>query len=223
MARVMSKLFRLAEFFLHIDKHLGAAITAYGGATYLMLFLIIFCETGLVVTPFLPGDSLIFAAGTFSAIGTLNVWVLWLVLLLAAIIGDATNYWIGHALGPKVFRREDHWLFRKEHLERTRRFYDKYGDKTIVLARFVPIVRTFAPFVAGVGGMKYSRFAVFNILGGFVWVTLFTFGGYFFGNLPVVRKNFGLVVIVIILLSFVPALVECYKHWREKVKSSSVS
>lgn len=203
------------DVFLHLDKHLDAVISQYGTLTYILLFLIVFCETGLVVTPFLPGDSLIFAAGTFAAVGSLDIWMLWGLLLAAAIAGDALNYWIGHAIGPKVFRYDDHPIFRKEYLDRTRAFYAKYGSMTIVMARFVPIVRTFAPFVAGIGGMNYSHFAAYNVFGGFVWVTLFAFGGYFFGNIPAVRHNFTLVIIGIIAVSVVPGAVHLIRRRLE--------
>jgi membrane-associated protein len=202
----MDYLRQFADFFLHLDKHLGTVIADYGTLTYVILFAIVFAETGLVVTPILPGDSMIFAAATFAAVGSLDIWLLWGLLLFAAISGDAVNYWIGNSIGPKVFRYENHPVFKKEYLERTQGFYAKYGSMTIVIARFIPIVRTFAPFIAGIGGMSYRRFAAYNVAGGFLWVTLFTFGGYFFGNIPAVRDNFTLVMLGIILLSFVPPL-----------------
>lgn len=196
----------VVDVFLHLDKHLGAVIAQYGTLTYILLFLVIFCETGLVVAPFLPGDSLIFAASTFAAVGSLDIWLLWGLVLFAAIAGDALNYWIGHAIGPRVFRHENHPIFKREYLERTQRFYEKHGPKTVVLARFIPVIRTFAPFVAGVGGMSYPRFATYNILGGTIWVTLFAFGGYYFGNIPVVRDHFSLAIMGILAISFVPAI-----------------
>ncbi|MGH7462090.1 MAG: DedA family protein [Longimicrobiales bacterium] len=201
------------EFILHIDTHLQAIIADYGGWTYALLILIIFAETGLVITPFLPGDSLLFAAGTFAGLGSLNPLVLFVTLSIAAILGDTVNYWIGRAVGPRVFQKDTRFIKRK-HLERTQAFYAKYGGKAIVLARFMPIVRTFAPFVAGIGSMDYKRFVFYNIFGGVLWIGLFVFGGYFFGNLPVVRDNFSLVIIVIILLSILPAVIEYLRARR---------
>ncbi len=189
-------------------------IQQYGLWTYVILFVVIFCETGLVVTPFLPGDSLIFAAGTFAARGDLNVVGLFLGLSAAAVIGDTVNYWIGKIIGPKVFQKENSRVFKKAYLERTHKFYEKYGAETIIIARFVPIVRTFAPFVAGIGRMSYGKFLSYNVVGGVGWVALFTFGGYFFGNIPFVRRNFPLVIIAIIVISLVPAVVEILKHRR---------
>lgn len=206
----------LVDLFLHLDKHLGAVIQQYGVFTYGLLFTIIFMETGLVVTPFLPGDSLLFAAGTFAspALGSaLNVWALWFLLCVAAVIGDTANYWIGHFIGPRAFSGEIRFL-KKEYLDRTHDFYERHGGKTIVLARFVPIIRTFAPFVAGVGAMSYGRFLTYNVFGGILWVTLFTFGGYFFGNLPFVQDNFSLVVLAIIFISVMPAIIEVIKEKR---------
>jgi len=195
------------DFVLHLDRYLDLIIRSVGIWTYLILFGVIFIETGLVVTPFLPGDSLLFAAGAFAALGSLNVWFLFIALALAAILGDTVNYWIGHYIGPKVFTMNSRW-FKREYLERTQAFYDKYGGKTIFLARFVPIIRTFAPFVAGIGKMRYGYFISYNIFGGIVWTALFIFGGYFFGNMPFVRNNFSLVVIAIILISVMPAVIE---------------
>ncbi|MBN2550033.1 MAG: DedA family protein [Anaerolineales bacterium] len=206
----------LIDLFLHLDEHLSSIIQTYGTWTYLLLFLVIFMETGLVVTPFLPGDSLLFAAGTFAspALGSsLNIGLLWLLLCIAAVAGDTANYWIGHFIGPRAFSGEIRFL-KKEYLDRTHAFYEKHGGKTIILARFVPIIRTFAPFVAGVGAMTYGHFIAYNVVGGILWVTLFTFGGYFFGNLPFVKDNFSLVVIAIILISVMPAVVEVIKERR---------
>jgi len=196
------------EFFLHLDMHLHAAIQAYGIWTYLLLFLIIFCETGLVVTPILPGDSLLFAAGALAAGGSLNVVWLSVLLSVAAVLGDAANYTIGHFMGPKVFSQENGRFLKKEYLDRTHQFYEKYGGKTIIIARFVPIVRTFAPFVAGVGSMTYWRFASYNVIGGVAWVTICLFAGYAFGNLPIVKENFTLVILAIIFISLLPGLIE---------------
>jgi membrane-associated protein len=201
------------DLFLHLDKHLSVVIQTYGTWTYLLLFFIIFMETGFVVTPFLPGDSLLFAAGTFAspALGSaLNIWVLYLLLILAAVAGDTANYWIGHFIGPRAFSGEIRFL-KKEYLDRTEAFYQKHGGKTIVLARFVPIIRTFAPFVAGVGKMSYTHFISYNIIGGIAWVSLFTWGGYFFGNLPFVKENFSFVVLAIIFISILPAVIEVLK------------
>ena len=205
----------LIDFVLHIDQHLDEIIRNYGALTYLMLFLIVFMETGLVVTPFLPGDSLLFAAATFAALGSLNL--LWLILLLitAAILGDATNYFIGHKLGNKLIRTK--WV-KKEYLDKTHRFYEKHGGKTIIIARFVPIVRTFAPFVAGVGEMSYRRFASFNVIGGVLWVLSFLLAGYFFGNLPFVKNNFGLVIIAIIIISVLPAIIGWFSAHKPEQK-----
>jgi membrane-associated protein len=206
----------VVDFVLHLDVHLSELIQTYGVWTYFILFVVIFCETGLVVTPFLPGDSLIFAAGTFAARGDLKVVVLFLVLAAAAVIGDTVNYWIGKIIGPKVFQKENSRIFKKQYLERTHRFYEKYGAETIIIARFVPIVRTFAPFVAGIGRMTYGKFLSYNIVGGVAWVALFTFGGYFFGNIPFVKKNFSLVIIAIILISLLPMVYEFLKHRKKK-------
>ena len=197
---------------LHLDQHLDWVIRTYGIWTYAILFIIIFCETGLVVTPFLPGDSLLFASGTFVAIGSLDMGWLAGSLSLAAIAGDTLNYWIGHAMGPKVFTREDSRLLNKEHLNRTHRFYQKYGGKTIILARFVPIIRTFAPFVAGIGEMSYRRFIAFNVIGGIAWILFFILCGYFFGNIPVVRNNFFIVILTIIFISVLPIVIELLRQ-----------
>ena len=215
----MDLISRFVDLFLHLDQHLNTVISTYGTWTYLLLFVIIFMETGLVVTPFLPGDSLIFAAGTFAGMGSLNVWVLFFSLSLAAILGDTVNYWIGHYIGPRAFSGEVRFL-KKEYLDRTHAFYEKHGGKTIILARFVPIVRTFAPFVAGIGAMTYGKFITYNIVGGIAWVGLFTFLGYFFGSLPVVQENFALVVIAIILLSVSPAVYEILKERSRNARKS---
>ena len=209
---------KVVDFVLHLDAHLSALIQQYGLWTYVILFVVIFCETGLVITPFLPGDSLIFAAGTFAARGDLNVVGLFLALAAAAVIGDSVNYWIGKIIGPKVFQKENSRVFKKAYLERTHNFYEKYGAETIIIARFVPIVRTFAPFVAGIGRMSYGKFLSYNVVGGVGWVALFTFGGYFFGNIPFVRRNFSLVIIAIIVISLVPAVVEILKHRKGEKK-----
>jgi membrane-associated protein len=202
----------LIDLILHLDDHLSAIIIRFGTWTYLLLFLVIFLETGLVVTPFLPGDSLLFAAGTFAATGAFNPVLLWVLLFSAAILGDTVNYWIGHQIGPRVFER-DYRFLKREYLVRTQEFYERHGGKTIFLARFIPIIRTFAPFVAGVGTMNYGRFLAYNIVGGFVWTAGFIFGGYFFGNIPLVRENFSLAIIVIVLISVMPMAVEFGLSW----------
>jgi membrane-associated protein len=201
----------LIDLFLHLDKHLSAVIQTYGTWTYLFLFFIIFIETGFVVTPFLPGDSLIFAAGAFAGLGALNVVVLFVLLALAAILGDTVNYWIGHFIGPRAFSGEIRFL-KKEYMDRTHDFFERYGGKTIILARFVPIIRTFAPFVAGIGAMSYGHFITYNVVGGIAWVALFTFGGYFFGNLKIVQENFTFVVLAIIFISVLPAVIEFFRE-----------
>jgi len=202
----------IIDFFLHLDVHLGEIIKDYHAWTYLILFVIVFCETGLVVTPFLPGDSLLFAAGTFAALGSLDVVLLFVIISVAAILGDTVNYWIGHYIGPKIFNKENVRFLNKKHLERTHQFYEKYGGKTIIIARFIPIVRTFAPFVAGIGSMTYWRFIAYNIIGGLAWVAIFVFGGYFFGTQPVVKRNFSLVILAIILISVLPIVFEFIRH-----------
>jgi membrane-associated protein len=202
-------------FFLHLDTHLYAAIQAYGAWTYLLLFLIVFCETGLVVTPILPGDSLLFAAGALAAGSSLNIVWLAILLSVAAVLGDAVNYAVGHFMGPKVFSRPDSRFLKREYLDRTHQFYEKYGGKTIIIARFVPIVRTFAPFVAGVGSMTYWRFASYNIIGGVAWVTICLFAGYAFGNLPIVKENFTLVLLAIIFVSLLPGLFEFLRQRQQ--------
>lgn len=205
----------ILDFILHLDKHLNAIIQQFGLWTYLILFMVIFLETGFVVTPFLPGDSLLFAAGTFAAMGSFRVEWLIPLLIAAAILGDTVNYWIGHYVGPKVFHKEKTRFFKKEYLDRTHAFYEKHGGKTIIIARFIPIIRTFAPFVAGIGRMSYGRFIAYNIIGGIAWVVIFVLGGYFFGNIPVVRKNFTLVIMVIIIISVIPGFVEYFRHRRK--------
>jgi membrane-associated protein len=208
----------LIDFVLHIDVHLGELISVYGTLVYIFLFLIIFVETGLVVTPFLPGDSLIFAAGTFAAIGSLNPILLFVLLAAAAILGDTANYWIGHFFGERLIANPKIPI-KKEHIDKTNAFFDKYGGKTIFLARFVPFVRTFAPFVAGIGKMHYGQFILYNFFGGVVWVALFTFLGYFFGNVPIVKHNFSIVIIAIVIISVIPAFFEAFRNRRTKKTS----
>ncbi len=213
---------RLVDLFLHVDQQLEAIISQYGALTYAILFAIIFMETGLVVTPFLPGDSLLFAAGTFAspALGApLNIWVVWGLLFIAAVLGDSVNYYIGHRYGLRLFKTNNRFLnkvLRPSYLERTEAFYAKHGGKTIVLARFVPIVRTFAPFVAGVGSMTYPHFLTYNVLGGFLWVSIFVLAGYFFGSVPFVQENFELVIVGIIAISVIPMIYEFVRNRLEK-------
>jgi len=200
------------EILMHLDRHLDLVIRSYGTWTYGILFLIIFLETGLVVTPFLPGDSLLFAGGTFAALGSLDVKWLIISLSTAAIAGDTVNYWIGNVVGPKVFNKERSRFLNKKYLHRTHQFYERYGGKTIILARFIPIIRTFAPFVAGIGTMTYRRFIIYNVSGGIAWVTLFVLGGYMFGNIPVVKQNFSIAIFAIIILSILPGIIEFLRH-----------
>ncbi len=206
----------LIDFILHLDKYLSAIIQVYGAWTYFLLFLIIFCETGLVVTPFLPGDSILFATGTFAALGSMNVVWLFIIISAAAITGDTVNYWVGHFIGPKIFARENVRFLNKKYLERTHRFYEKHGGKTIIIARFIPIIRTFAPFVAGIGQMSYWRFISYNIIGGITWPAIFIFGGYYFGNINFVKNNFSAVIIAIIIISVIPAITEFLREFCKK-------
>jgi membrane-associated protein len=203
------------DLFLHLDQHLSRVIADYGVWTHLILFLIVFAETGLVVTPFLPGDSLLFAAGTFAALGSLDLWLLIVLLLAAAILGDTVNYWVGAWIGPRAFGGNVKFL-RKDYLDRTHAFYQKHGGKTVILARFVPIIRTFAPFVAGVGAMSYPKFITYNVVGAVLWVGIFVPAGYFFGNIPAVRKNFTLVILAIIALSVLPFAFEAIRARRSR-------
>lgn len=204
----------LIDFVLHLDEQLATIIAQYGTWTYALLFFVIFMETGFVVTPFLPGDSLLFAAGSFAALEALNPWILFGLLGFAAVLGDTVNYWIGKSIGERAFSGTIRWL-KKEHLDRTHEFYEKHGGKTIILARFIPIIRTFAPFVAGVGSMTYGHFITYNVVGGIAWVAIFTFMGYFFGNLPFVQKNFEVVILAIIFISFIPPVLEFFKARRD--------
>lgn len=208
----MDNLLYFLDIFLHLDKHLADIIATYGNQTYLILFLIVFLETGLVVTPFLPGDSLLFAAGALTPSSSMNINLLLLGLTISAILGDALNYQIGRFIGKKALAMEDKWYFKKSYIEKTEKFYQKYGTKTIIIARFVPIVRTFAPFLAGIGEMKYSVFARYNIIGAILWVNSLTLAGYFFGGMEIVKKNFGLVVVAIIVISILPAVFEVISH-----------
>jgi membrane-associated protein len=209
----------LLEILLHLDKHLLELCTQYGAWVYAILFIIIFCETGLVVTPFLPGDSLLFAVGSLAAIQALDLTLSIILLILAAILGDTLNYWIGDYVGPKVFYQENSRILNKEYLMRTHRFYEKHGGKTIIIARFLPIIRTFAPFVAGIGSMTYRRFISFNVVGGTLWVLLFVPAGYFFGSVPFVKNNFSLVIIALVLIPGIPSVVEVIRMQLKKRKS----
>jgi membrane-associated protein len=208
----------LFEFIIHIDVHLSEIIQSYGVWTYLILFLIIFCETGLVVTPILPGDSLLFAAGTFAARGDFNVMWLFVILSIAAILGDTANYWIGSFVGPKIFHKERVRFLNKEYLDRTHQFFEKYGGKTIIIARFVPIIRTFAPFVAGIGSMTYWHFISYNIIGGLAWIAAFVFAGFYFGNITMVKNNFTIVIFAIIIISILPGVIEFIRQHRMNKK-----
>lgn len=202
------------DFVLHLDKHLAQLTQTYGTLTYIILFLIIFAETGLVIFPFLPGDSLLFAAGAIAALGGLNIVILLVILTAAAILGDTVNYWIGHFLGDYILEHPK-LPIKKQHLDKTHEFYRKYGGKTIVIARFVPIVRTFAPFVAGIGAMNYKKFLFYNVFGAILWVFLFTLAGYFFGNIPTIKENFSLVILAIIAISVVPIFIEILKSRKK--------
>jgi len=197
---------------LHLDQHLQALVASHGAWIYLILFLIIFCETGLVVTPFLPGDSLLFVAGTVAAAGGMDIHLLVLLLIIAAILGDAVNYGVGHYIGPRMFSHGDSRWLNPKHLQRAHDFYEKYGGKTIIIARFVPIVRTYAPFVAGAASMTYSRFALYNVSGAVLWVVSLGYAGYFFGNLPIIKNNLTLVILGIIFLSILPGIIEILRH-----------
>lgn len=205
----------IIDFFLHLDKYLNLLIQQFGIWTYVILFLVIFCETGLVVTPFLPGDSLLFAAGAFAGAGiTLDVTTLFLALSIAAVAGNMVNYQVGLTMGPKVLRRDNVRFLKREYLDRTHRFYQKYGGRTLIIARFVPIIRTFAPFLAGVGKMTYLRFSAYNVVGSLAWTSSFIFGGYFFGNIPAVKQHFTFVIFGIIIVSLIPTVIEFIRHRR---------
>jgi len=203
----------LADFFIHLDRHLGVIIQAFGGWTYFIFFMVIFCETGLVVTPFLPGDSLLFGLGTFAALGMLEIELLLILLSIAAVAGNTVNYAIGKYVGPKIFHKENVRFLNKKYLDQTHEFYEKHGGKTIVIARFIPIIRTFAPFVAGIGEMTYTCFTVYNVVGSVAWISIFIIGGYYFGNLPVVKRNFTLVIFAIIIISVLPIVFEYFRRY----------
>jgi membrane-associated protein len=210
----MDMLLTIIDLFVHLDRHLIWLLQHFGVWVYLIVFIVVFCETGLVVTPLLPGDSLLFGLGALAAIGNLNVAWLFVLLSIAAIAGDTVNYFIGKYIGPRVFHEDTSRFFKREYLEKTHRFYEKYGGKTIVIARFMPIIRTFAPFVAGIGAMTYAKFIIYNVLGGITWVAVFIFGGYYFGNLPMVKNNFTLVIMAIIIISVMPGVIEYFRQRR---------
>ncbi len=207
----------IAGMFIHFDKHLIFVVQNFGAWAYALLFLVVFAETGFVVTPFLPGDSLLFMVGAIAAVGSLNIFAVFIILSLAAILGDSLNYAVGHAIGPRIFKRDNSRFFNKDHLHRAQKFYEKYGAKTIILARFFPIIRTFAPFVAGIGRMNYAKFLIFNVTGGMAWVAIFVAGGFFLGNITFVKNNFALVSLVIIFFSVLPMAV---KFLRRRIKAS---
>jgi len=208
----MEYITQFIELFLHLDKSLSSVIQTYGSTTYIILFLVILCETGLVVLPFLPGDSLLFAAGAFAAKGDMNVATLFMTLCVAAILGDSINYEVGRLIGPRIAQREKSRYVNKEHIDKTHQFYEKYGAKTIIIARFIPIIRTFAPFVAGLGTMSYKKFLQYNVIGGVAWVAICLFAGYLFGNIPLVKQNFTAVIFAIIIVSILPAVIEYIRH-----------
>jgi membrane-associated protein len=209
------------DIILHLDKYLEQIVGQYQNLTYLILFLVIFAETGLVVAPFLPGDSLLFAAGSIAALGSIDVNLLFIILFVAAVLGDTVNYSIGKYIGPKVFK-EDYKFLKKEYLYKAHSFYEKYGGKTIIIARFIPIIRTFAPFVAGIGEMTYAKFIIYNIVGGLVWCSSFIYAGYFFGNISIVKKNFTIVIFAIILISILPAVIEIVKGRMKSNRTKSI-
>ncbi len=211
-------IYKIADLFLHLDKNLSLAVNEYGVLIYGFLFLVVFMETGFVVTPFLPGDSLLFAAGALAAAGYMNIWVLYIMFLVAGIAGDTVNYWIGRRIGPRLSQSESRFV-KKEYFEKAEKFYEKHGNKAIVMARFVPIVRTFAPFVAGFARMDYTQFVKYNVVGGFVWVTLFVWAGHIFGNIPAVQESFHYLVLGIIALSLLPVVIEFIKHKRLNAKT----
>lgn len=216
---ILGSLMFMVDFVIHIDRHLAELAAAYGPWLYLILFLIIFCETGLVVTPILPGDSLLFVTGAIAATGAFDIHLMVVVLIVAAILGDTVNYHIGKAIGLKVFDNPNSRIFKKEYLDKTHAFYEKHGGKTVIIARFAPIVRTFAPFVAGVGAMTYSRFIAYNVIGGVLWITSFSYAGYLFGNLPIIKQNLSLIIVAIVILSIMPGVIEFARHKLRAAKA----
>ena len=223
MAFIETFILTFLDIILHLDVHLQTVISAYDSWTYALLFIVIFCETGLIFTPFLPGDSLLFVAGAFAALGSLNIALVLLIIFFAAVLGDLVNYTIGKHLGPRIFKKEKSLLFNKDYLVRTETFYQKHGPKTIIAARFIPIIRTFAPFVAGIGKMRPLTFAFYNIIGALLWCTLFIFGGYFFGNISFVKEHFNLVIIGIVIISFVPVVKEVLQGWWKSRKKPQLT
>ncbi len=213
LAAVLAQVF---DLFVHLDRHLDLVIQSYGMATYVIVFAVVFCETGLVIAPFLPGDSLLFALGAFSARGALDVRLLFPLLMIAPFLGDNVNYWAGRSIGNRLLSRKEGWVLNRRHLEKTERFYAKHGAKAVIIARFVPIVRTFAPFVAGIGRMRYAKFISYSVAGSLAWVSTFLLGGYFFGNIPVIKENFTIVIFAIILISMAPGIIEYAKHKFKK-------
>ena len=213
-------LLTFVDIILHLDVHLKTIIETYDLWTYAFLFLVIFCETGLIITPFLPGDSLLFAAGAFAALGSLNIALVFLIILMAAVLGDYINFNVGKYLGPRIFKKEKSIFFNKEYLAHTEKFYEKHGKKTIIAARFIPIIRTFAPFVAGMGKMNEVIFALYNIAGALLWCIILILGGYFFGNIPLIKENFNWVIIGIIIISFLPVVKEILHSWWKKEKTT---
>jgi len=215
----------IVQYLVHFEKYITPLIGQFGGLIYFALFVIIFAETGFVVTPFLPGDSLLFVVGTLAGNGYLNIWTVYILMLVAAILGNTLNYYLGYKIGHKVFAKENSKLFNKQYLEKTRAFYAKHGGKTIILTRFMPIIRSFAPFVAGMGSMHYKTFMVYNVIGGFLWVTILTFAGYFFGGMPLIKNNFEIAIFAIVIISVVPAIFEYVKHKmspsKEKVATTT--
>ncbi len=217
----MSAISSVISFILHLDQHLAELVEKTGSVSYIVIFLIIFLETGLVVTPFLPGDSLLFGLGALSASGVFNIWVLYLILLLAAISGDSVNYWIGKRIGPKAYESKSRFI-NKKNLDKAHRFYEKHGGKAIIISRFVPVVRSFAPFIAGVAEMDYKEFLSFNLIGGVAWISLFLWSGYLFGNIPFIKQNFDLVIILIVVVSLIPVVAEYIKSRKESQKESAL-
>ncbi len=217
----MELISNIFENIIHLDRHLDLVISVLGNWSYLLIFGIVFCETGLVVTPFLPGDSLLFVAGTFSAKGDFNLFWVFVILSGAAIIGDSVNYSFGKIFGERILLKSKHRLIKKEHIERTHKFFEKYGGKTIIIARFVPVVRTFAPFVAGIGRMSYYKFFIYNVSGALLWVAIFVFGGYYFGNIPFIKENFFITILAMMSISFLPVVIEVWRHRKSRKESLS--
>ena len=223
MAFIETFILTFLDIILHLDVHLQTVISAYDSWTYALLFIVIFCETGLIFTPFLPGDSLLFVAGAFAALGSLNIALVLLIIFFAAVLGDLVNYTIGKHLGPRIFKKEKSLLFNKDYLVRTETFYQKHGPKTIIAARFIPIIRTFAPFVAGLGKMNALKFAFYNIIGALLWCVFFVLGGYFFGNIPWIKEHFNWIIIGIVIVSFMPVVKEVLQGWWKSRKKPQLT